>query len=211
MDEFDRAWREFRARQRLECGGHTKFARREAHEVSASFILAVDTGQFAERLKPLRDALRPFPFVSLHPDHFMHISLVFVGLLSKMPRSGLEEIEARARESLAGFGAFPVRLANLGVFPKAAFVEAHSGGKLEELRDTLRLGCGIKTTVIPPHLTLAYFQAPDGTEAPEALISAIDRYRSWPVGEVLIEEAELSLLKLEEEYPHFKTAAKIPL
>jgi 2'-5' RNA ligase len=166
----------------------------------------------------LRDALRPFPFVSLHPDHFMHITLLLLGFLVEEPREEdevscerLGEIAAGGRRVLSGLPAFTIQLANLNAFPGAAFIEVHDGGMLDRLRDALCESCGLKKPSGPPHLTLAYFQAPDGTPAPEALISAIARYRDWDVGELAVESAEMTVLDLRLDYPEPETLAEIPL
>ena len=188
------------------------------HRLSASLVVPARASQFHERLEPLREALRPFPFVSLHPDHFMHITLILLGFLVDEPgkenevsRERLREIEERARAALSDFPAFPVTLANLNAFPGAAFIEAHDGGMLDRLRSALGVGCGLKTPQGPPHLTIAYFQAPDGTDAPEELISAVARYRNWPIGEIEVDSVEMTLLALHSEYPEAKILARIPL
>jgi 2'-5' RNA ligase len=190
----------------------------DGHTLSASLMVPVDAQRFQERLEPLRDALRPFPFVSLHPDHFMHITLVLLGFLVEEPkekgevsRERLGQIEADAREALENFPAFPVGLANLNAFPGAAFVEAHDGGMLDALRDALALGCGLAKPKGPPHLTLAYFQAPDDTPAPDALVSSIQHYRDWPVGEITVEDVEMTVLDLQTDYPKPENLACIPL
>ena len=109
--------------------------------LSASLVIPGEASRFHERIEPLREALRPFPFVSLHPDHFMHITLILLGFLVDEPegeneisRERLQEIGERARITLSDFPAFTVGLANLNAFPGAAFVEAHDGGMLDELR-----------------------------------------------------------------------------
>jgi 2'-5' RNA ligase len=218
VDEYAEVWKRFVRERRLEFGGHTDPRWREGHASSASFIIPVDASRFRERLEPLRDALRPFPFVSLHPDHFIHITLLLLGFLVENPtqedevsRERLEEIEVTARSVLADIPAFTIRLANLNAFPGAAFVEAHDGGVLEELRDVLCWSCGLKKPSGRPHMTLAYFQAPDGTPAPERLNSAIARYRDWPVGELTVRSAEMTLLDLRLDYPEPETLAEIPL
>ncbi len=190
----------------------------EGHALSASLMVPVEAARFSEGLEPLRDALRPFPFVSLHPDHFMHITLLLLGFLVEEPREDdevsrerLGRIEADAREALADFPAFTVGLANLNAFPGAAFVEAHDGGMLDALREALALGCGLQRPKGPPHLTLAYFQAPDGTPAPGELISAIARYRDWDVGQLAVENVEMTVLDLRRDYPEPETLAEIPL
>ena len=218
MDEYADVWERFVRDRRLEFGGHTDPGWRDGHALSASLMIPVDASRLRERLEPLRDALRPFPFVSLHPDYFMHITLLLLGFLVEEPeaedelsRERLEEIAGRARSSLTDFPAFSIRLANLNAFPGAAFVEVHDGGMIDALRDALSRSCGLKKPSGPPHLTLAYFQAPDGTPVPEDLVSVIARYRNWLVGEFKIESVEITLLDLRSDYPEPEMFAEIPL
>jgi RNA 2',3'-cyclic 3'-phosphodiesterase len=218
MEEYERVWERFVRERRLEFGGHMDPKWQEGHKLSASLLVPVEASRFHERLQPLREALRPFPSVSLHPDHFMHITLVLLGFLVDEPEEGdeisrerLQEIQSSARIALSNFPVFTVRLANLNAFPGAAFIEAHDGGMLDGLRDALCVSCDLKKPPGPPHLTIAYFQAPDGTEAPEELISAIARYRDWPVGEMIVEDVEMTLLDLRTDYPEPRTLARIPL
>lgn len=218
MEEYDSIWARFVRERRLEFGGHMDPAWQDGHTLSASLIVPGEVSRFDERLQPLREALRPFPFVSLHPDHFMHITLILLGFLVDEPEEETEvsherlrEIEERATVALSDFPAFEVEFANLNAFPGAAFIEAHDGGMLDRLRDELCMVCDLKKPAGPPHLTLAYFQAPDGTRVPEELVSAIARYRDWPIGEIQVDNVEMTLLDLRSEYPDAKTFARIPL
>src|SRR5918995_1642215 len=218
MEEYESVWERFVRERRLEFGGHKDPEWQDGHRLSASLVVPGEALQFHERIEPLRGVLRPFPFVSLHPDHFMHITLILLGFLVDEPeeteevsRERLQEIEERARVPLPVFPAFTVRFANLNAFPGAAFIEAHDGGMLDELRAALSVSCGLKKPSGPPHLTLAYFQAPDGTEAPEELVSAIARYRKCPIGEVTVENVEMTLLDLRSDYPDPETLARIAL
>jgi 2'-5' RNA ligase len=218
MEDYESVWERFVGERRLEFGGHKDPAWQDGHKYSASLVVPGEAWRFRGRLDPLREALRPFPFVSLHPDHFMHITLVLLGFLVDEPEDGdeisrerLREIEGRARGALSDFPAFAVGLANLNAFPGAAFVEAHDGGMLDELRTALSMGCGLKKPSGPPHLTLAYFQAPDGTEAPEELVSAIARYRDWPIGEITVDNVEMTLLDLRSDYAEPEKLARIAL
>ena len=215
---YDEVWERFVRERRLEFGGHTDPEWREGHALSASLVIPVQGSRFRERLEPLRDALRPFPFVSLHLDHFLHITVLFMGFVVEKPEREnevswvrLEEIEANARHNLSDFPAFTVRLANLNAFPGAAFVEVHEGEMLDSLRRALCEACGLEKPSGPPHLTLAYFHAPDGTPAPEELIGAIARYRDWPVGELAVEYVDITVLDLRIEYPEPKVLARMKL
>jgi RNA 2',3'-cyclic 3'-phosphodiesterase len=218
VDVYDEVWERFVCERRLEFGGHTDPEWREGHALSASLVIPVQESRFRERLEPLRDALRSFPFVSLHPDHFLHITVLFAGFVVEKPEREnevswvrLEEIEASARHNLSDFPAFTVRLANLNAFPGAAFVEVHEGEMLDSLRRALCEACGLEKPSGPPHLTLAYFHAPDGTPAPEDLIRAIARYRDWPVGELAVEYVDITVLDLRIDYPEPKVLAKMKL
>lgn len=218
MEGYERVWERFVRERRLEFGGHMDPEWQEGHKLSASLLVPVEASRFHERLEPLREALRPFSCVSVHPDHFMHLTLVLLGFLVDEPverdevsRERLQEIEVSARAVLSDFPAFMVRFANLNAFPGAAFIEVHDGGMLGRLRDALSVRCDLKKPPGPPHLTIAYFQTPDGTEAPEGLISAIARYRDWPVGEMMVENVEMTLLDLRSDYPEPRKLARIPL
>jgi 2'-5' RNA ligase len=218
MEDYESVWESFLRERRLEFGGHMDPAWQEGHGLSASLVVPGEASRFHECLEPLREVLRPFPFASLHPDHFMHITLILLGFLvdependSEISRERLQEIEDLATAALSSFPAFTVKLANLNAFPGAAFVEAHDKGMLDRLRDALSVSCGLKKPSGPPHLTLAYLQAPDGTDAPEELVSAIARYRDWPIGEITVDNVEMTMLDLGSDYPEPKTLARIPL
>jgi 2'-5' RNA ligase len=193
---------------------------REGHTLSASLVVPVEASRLRDRLEPLRDILRPFPFVSLHPDHFMHVTLLLLGFLvsgepearNELSREQLKDVEAKVREVLQGFPAFEVELTNLNVFPGAVFVEARDGSRLEELRAAICERCGFEKPSGPLHLTLAYLQAPDGAPAPSEFIAAVERYRAWTVGTFSVERVEITLLDLSSfRYPKLEVFAQIPL
>jgi 2'-5' RNA ligase len=219
VNGYAEIWEKFKKERRLEFGGHMDPEWREGHTLSASFVAPAKATRLRNGLKPLRDALRPFSFVSLHPDYFMHLTLLPLGFIVSEPeddnelsRERLEELKVRAEEALRGFPVFEVELANLNVFPGAVFVEARDDGMLEKLRDTLRERCGAENTVGPLHLTLAYLQAQNGAPAPDEFVAAIERYRNWPVGVFSVDRVELTLLSLSSSpYPELETFARIPL
>lgn len=218
MENYEQVWRDFVSGGSLEFGGHTDPDWQGGHTLSASFIVPVDISSLKERLEPLRDALRMMPFVSLHPDHFMHVTLLPLGFLVPDPEAEneisperLAEVEVRARKAVEDFPPFEIEFANLNAFPGAAFVEAYDGGMLKELRNRLCKGFGMKPVSGTPHLTLAYFQAPDDTPMPEGLVASIQKFRVWTVGKVPVNRIDLTLLDVRADYPEPERIARIPL
>ena len=218
MGEYERVWEDFVSGDSLEFGGHQDPGWQGGHTLSASFIVPVDTSALKERLEPLRDTLRTMPFVSLHPDHFMHITLLPLGFLVPEPEDKneisperLTEVEAQAQQTMKFFPPFEVELANLNAFPGAAFVETYDGGMLKELRNRLCESFGMKPMPGTPHLTLAYFQAPNDTPMPGGLVSSLRKFRVWPVGKIPVKQIELTLLDIRADYPAPERIAQIPL
>jgi 2'-5' RNA ligase len=218
MGGYRQTWERFLSDRRLEFGGHMDPGWQAGHTLSASLVISVDAARLRSRLDRLRNALRPLPFVSLHPDHFMHITLLPLGFLVPEPGDEgeispdrLADIEVCARRTLAGFPDFDAELANLNAFPGAAFIEVHDRGGIGELRDALGSGCGLEKPSGPPHMTLAYFHVPDGARAPDELVCAIERYRDWSVGGIRVQEVELTLLDLRQDYPEPECLARMPL
>ncbi len=218
MQDYREIWENFISNRVLEFGGHRDPNWSAGHELSASFVIPVDVSRFEERLRPVREDLALEPYVSLHPDHFMHITLLILGFLTPEPEAEneirserLTSLGEEAEEALKDFAPFTVEFANVNAFPGAVFVEVYDGGEISRLQDAICAGCGLKRPQGPPHLTLAYLQAPDGTTAPETLIPAMERYRDWPVGELKVERAELTLLNVHDDYPAPKTLREIPL
>lgn len=123
----------------------------------------------------------------------------------------LEELEYGAREALAGFAPFSAELRNLNAFPGAVFVEVHDRGELREIREAIRARCGLSEPPGPPHLTVAYIHAPDGTPAPKRFVEAIERCREARVGRLDVDRIKLTLLDLRKEYPEPEILAGIPL
>lgn len=216
MNGYEELWQKFRRERRLESGEDEGPERRNG--LSVSFMIPVKAESILAGLAPLREALRPFPFVSLHPNHFMHVTLLLPGFLVREPKTEdqlssdrLNELASEARGALADFSPFSVELRNLNAFPGAAFVEVHDGGRIVQLREAIRKRCELSEPPGPPHLTLAYIQTTNGTTAPDSFVEAIQSYRTRRVGEVVVNRVELTLLDLKKEYPEPETFATIPL
>jgi 2'-5' RNA ligase len=148
----------------------------------------------SERLKKLCPAAR---WVRLEGAH---ITLKFIGEVSP------EKLET-IRQALASLPAFPlihVRFAGLGFFPNARrprvfWTGVHADPQLVELAAAIeksleRLGIPAEKREFHPHLTLARFESPRGTEA---LCAAIEGSESPEFGSETFREFYLyqSVLK----------------
>lgn len=218
MKSYGEIWSSFKEERGLEFGGHKDPKWQGEHALSASFIVPVDVSRFKERLAPLREDLSRLPFVSVHPDSFMHVTLLMLGFLVPEPEKGSEvsparlaEISHRGGRALKDFPAFDLEFANVNAFPGAAFIEVRDGGKISDLQDALCDSCELQKPSGPPHLTLAYFQAPDGTAAPEEVVSTLEAYRDWYVGETRVERVALTILNVKSEHPEPETLTEINL
>ena len=98
MEDYESVWESFLRERRLEFGGHMDPAWQEGHGLSASLVVPGEASRFHECLEPLREVLRPFPFASLHPDHFMHITLILLGFLVDEPENDCEISRERLQE-----------------------------------------------------------------------------------------------------------------
>jgi 2'-5' RNA ligase len=218
MRDYERVWQSFVTGGSLDFGGHTDPDWQDGHTLSASFVVPVDATVLEARIEPLRDVLATMPFISLHPYHFMHITLLPLGFQVPEPddereisAERLSEIKNEARDALKDFPTFEIELANLNAFPGAVFVEVYDGGVLDELRERICEGCGLDAPTGSPHLTLAYFQAPEDTPIPPGLIPSIEQFRDWPIGRLQVDHVELTLLNLRRDYPDPECEAHIPL
>ena len=172
MDVYDEVWERFVRERRLEFGGHTDPQWREEHALSASLVIPVQGSRFRERLEPLRTrcdlsrSSRCTPTSCTSRCSSRASSRKNQNERTRSHGCGWRRSRRARGANLSDFPAFTVRLANLSAFPGVAFVEVHEGEMLDSLRWALCEACGLEKPSGPPHLTLAYFHAPDGTAGP---------------------------------------------
>ena len=109
----------------------------------------------------------------------VHITLKFIG---EVPQEKLEQIR-QALGELPSFGPIKIRFAGLGFFPGARRPRVFWAGvegdpKLAELAAAIEmklapLGIAPEKRAFQPHLTLARFESPQGTQALSAAVEAL--------------------------------------
>lgn len=143
-----------------------------------------------------------------------HLTLKFLG---ETPPNLLEEVKARAAETISRFPVFTMRMKGTGVFPDPKKPRVYWAGieapkTLIELQADLEqameeLGFEHEERGFSPHLTLARIKDPMGKQRmTEALMSY--KIESQPVR---VTEAVLIRSHLSEDGAHYEPLARFPL
>jgi hypothetical protein len=109
-EAYRRVWQTFRTFARVADGRHDDAAWRGHGGVFAVCVARVPAPVLEPALSECRAALGRFPFVRLHPDSFLHISLQELGFVCEHPRrtdeiapSRLEEFATAAAGAVGGY------------------------------------------------------------------------------------------------------------
>ena len=216
-EAFRRVWHSFRTYASVEDGRHDTGGWTSRDGVFAMAAIRVPAASLQPWLDHLREALAPFPFVRLHPDGFLHITIQELGFLCEHPsqsdeisRARLDEFVESAADPIESRAAFTIRLGGANAFQDAVFLDVHDGGALAPLQARLFDLAAIpraRTFAYLPHCTVAHFMA----DAPaKHLAQAIGRFRDRDFGSFRAAQVEILTLRLDEPYPPFETLAVLP-
>ncbi len=151
--------------------------------------------------------------LELHPPDFLHLSLQSLGFLAPASRPARvgEVDQAWLLAAIRGLGDALERVAPVRVrvgatngFYSCVFLEVHSGGGLQALRQAIRVALGPRILGIDPypgylfHLTVGFFGA--DAWAPSAR-AAITPLRQHALGEVVVDEVLLVALPTDQRIP----------
>ncbi|MDQ3044247.1 MAG: 2'-5' RNA ligase family protein [Chloroflexota bacterium] len=217
-EAFRRVWQTLRSLKRLADGRHDTPGWRSHNAVYAICVIRVPAAALQPNLDALRKVLGDLPFVRIHPDHFLHITLQELGFVCDKPGRRDEISPARIKEfvsaatgPLAEQSAFKVRLGGVNSYQDAAFLDVHDGGQCARVHQRLRELAAVPT--IPrfaylPHMTIAHYIA----DVPVGNLPAIlATWRDHTFGTFTASVIEVVTLPVNEAYPPMTTVASFPL
>lgn len=211
-------WQAFRSQPTVEDGRHDTPEWLARNGEFAFAMIRVPASSLQPRLNELREVLSRYPYIRLHPDHFLHITLQELGFVSDRPQTStditpvrLEEFAQTAAVVTADHRKFTIDFRGVNSFRDAAFIEVHDGGQCEPLHDRL-----FELAAIPkapqfafvPHATVGHY-----TEAADnhPLVRDLQRWREVSFGTLEVTEIEIVTMSSAEAYPVLKTYAVLPI
>jgi len=217
-EAYRRVWQAFRGVETLADGRHDTADWRSHDGVYAVCVVRVPSAAIAAEIAPFRQALAIHPFVRVHPDHFLHVTLQELGFVcdrpgrpDEMTPTRLEEFATAAAGPIAETRPFDLRLGGANSFQDAVFLDVHDRGRCARLHTRL-----FEIAAIPrvprypylPHSTVAHYTAEVPVDGLPALIA---RWRDQRFGAFRVNEVEIVTLRLDEPYPALEPYAVFPL
>jgi 2'-5' RNA ligase len=217
-EAYRRIWQAFRTFKRAADGRHDTDDWRSHEGVYAVCGIRVPASSLQPALNELRASLATFPFVRVHPDSFLHITLQELGFVCDRPDrideidpGRLDEFVAAAGGALSGYRTFDLSLGGANSFQDAAFLDVHDRGHCARLHNRLfELAAvpAISKFAYLPHATVAHYTA----DAPAGnLAAAIAPWRDRRFGTYKVNQVEIVTLRVDEPYPSLEPYAIIPL
>lgn len=217
-EAYRRIWQTFRTFRTLADGRHDSSDWRSHPGVYAVCVVRIPTAAVKPALDPFRAALARHPFVRVHPDHFLHVTLQELGFVCDRPGrpdeispARLEEFATAAAAPIAETRAFDLTLGGANSFQDAAFLDVHDRGRCARLHTRLfELAAIPRTPRYPylPHSTVAHYTAAVPVDGLPALIAG---WRDRRFGSFRVTQVEIVTLRLDEPYPPLESYAVFPL
>lgn len=217
-EAFRRVWQAFRTSDHVE-DGRQDTAEWRSHSGPFCMVMArVPAEALSPELAKVRAAMEQFPFIRIHPDGFLHVTIQELGFLTDTPGAPdeispvrLEEFAHAAAHATAEREPFTVSLGGVNSFQDAVFLEVHDGGALQRLHARL-----FELAAIPrapryaylPHATIGHYteDAPSGH-----LAATFSPWRLTVFGQYRVEQVEIVTLRTDVPYPPLEPYAILPL
>ncbi|MGI9252258.1 MAG: 2'-5' RNA ligase family protein, partial [Thermomicrobiales bacterium] len=179
--------------------------------------IRVPAAALQPELDRLRAALTPFPFIRLHPDGFLHITIQELGFLCEHPgrpdeisQTRLDEFVDAAAAVITERRPVEITLGGSNSFQDAVFLDVHDGNTLaplqERLFDLAAIPRGQRYAYLP-HCTVAHYTS----NAPTTHLAAtIGRWRETAFGRFTASQVDILTLRNDEPYPPLETWAVLP-
>jgi 2'-5' RNA ligase len=215
---YKRIWTAFGYYPEVADGRHDTTEWQEAPGAFATCLIRVPAGVLQPSLDELRTGLSGYPFVRLHPDHFLHITLQELGFLTENPKqideitpARLDEFVTGATAALADAAPFDIGLGGANSFQDAAFLDVHDRGQVSRMHTRLRELAAVPMQpkhAYVPHCTVCHYTQ---DVAAQGLDETIARWRDRRFGSFTVHNLEVVSIDLNESYPELVTLAEIPL
>jgi 2'-5' RNA ligase len=142
VTNFDEAWQQFTARATTEdeSAHEVDQQARNAKSSYVAFLIPVTGTAVVNATRPVREALAAAGVNEVLPSHYLHITVLGIGLETVLRKTNGSIARLMDRTSRALRDVQPLRLTVRGInsFPNAAFAEVHDeGGGLVALHDRL--------------------------------------------------------------------------
>lgn len=215
---YRRVWQNLRQVTEVEDGRHDTQQWRSDAGKFAICCVRVPVSALTPEIEVVRDALRPLPFVRLHPDHFLHVAIQELGFLSDTPGhrdefavDRLDEFIAMAERPVCNFAPFRMTFGGVNSFTDAAFLDVHDDGWLSRihrrLRDFAILPVDARYPYLPT-LTIAHYADPSPIGSLPKILS---EWRDTEFGTFTVREVDIVLFEPNDPYPPLEIAHSFSL
>jgi RNA 2',3'-cyclic 3'-phosphodiesterase len=207
-EAYRRVWQNLRQVTHVTDGRHDTAEWRAHRGDFALCCVRIPASAISPLIEDVRDVLRRYPFVRLHPDHFLHIPVQELGFLTDRPQgredltpARLREIIAQAEVPISDFAPFPITLGGVNSFVDAAFLDVHDNGWLGRIHRRL-----LDFVAIPPdqrfsylpQVTIAHYT---GRAPIDNLPAALAPWRDQPFGGFRVTSIDIVRIRTDEPYP----------
>jgi 2'-5' RNA ligase len=213
-EEYNLVWeKRYQKPDIIESWVETEWAR--GRNQYLTFLIKVKDDAIFTRVKEIQSELSQFTCIDPFTREYFHISIKGVGFLvpqktteDEITRDDLPRIIREARTRLKEVSPFEVKLENLNNFVSAIVVQAHDGGVIRHIHETLGEIPGFrKASYYPgylPHLSIAQYKS---EEEYEEFIEYLEKNRDTRVGQLRIDTVELVIahLPVKEPSPRLET------
>lgn len=217
-EAYRRIWQNLRQVENVADGRHIAEGSRDGEDNFVMCCARIPATSLLPRLDQLRDALRPFPYVRLHPDSFLHIPVQELGFLVDDPRhrgqityGWLKEFIAQSAIPIREFAPFPVTLGGVNSFVDAAFLDVHDNGWLSRIHGRLVDFVQVSPTTRYAYLPVATIAYYTGDAPVGALVAALTPFRDVEFGTFRIESLDVVKLQTGVPYPDMELIHRFEL
>lgn len=207
-EAFRRIWQHLRQVEQVVDGRHDS---PEWNGHGGEFVFCcvrIPRDALDDNLVSARETLASYPFVRLHPNHFLHIAVQELGFLCSSPshrtditQDWLDEFISQSQHAISEFSPFDVTLGGLNSFVDAIFLDVHDNGWLSRIQG--RLTDFVK---VPPSYRYAYLPVVTIAHYTDTvpignLVASLTPFRDQQFGAFRVDAIDVVKIRTGETYP----------